>query len=124
MLALSHRQHVAAIGGELPAEKEVHEVDLEEHVDEVEELAGEEAESVEVVAVPVLGEVVEEDLLPLLLGGLVYYWHIETCIFGLGTSLVSSSKSMRNEEAPATSILSLPPSKIFQIYLKHASSAY
>ena len=44
--------YLTAVCSELPAKKEVHEVDLEEDVDEVEELAGEEAEGIEVVIVP------------------------------------------------------------------------
>ena len=44
--------YLTTICSELPAKEEVHEVDLEENVCEVEELAGKEAEGIEVVIMP------------------------------------------------------------------------
>ena len=44
--------YLAAVCCELAVKEEVHEVDLEENVDEVEELASKEAEGIEVVILP------------------------------------------------------------------------
>lgn len=67
-LHLGEAQHVTAVRGELAAEEVIHEVDLDEHVDKVQRLADEEAKSIKVVTIQILGEVVEENLLALLLG--------------------------------------------------------
>ena len=76
MLQVGHRDHVAAICCELPTKEEVHEEELEEDVDKVEELAGKEGVSVELVVVAVLKEVVDEHLLPVLLLVLVHHGDI------------------------------------------------
>lgn len=55
-----HGQNIGAVFGELAAEEEVHEVDLSDDVDQVEELAEEELHRVELVVVPVDREVVDE----------------------------------------------------------------
>ena len=49
---ITNEVYLAAVCCELSIKEEVHEVDLEEHVDEVEELAGKEAEGIEVVILP------------------------------------------------------------------------
>ena len=45
-------EHLGAVCCELAVEEEVHEVDLEENIGKVEELAGEKSEGIEVVIVP------------------------------------------------------------------------
>ena len=74
---LGHGQHLAAVGGELTAKEEVHEPDLEDNIHKVKELAGKESQCVEVVVSPVLCEVVDQHLLPLLLGLWTYDGQVE-----------------------------------------------
>ena len=73
LLEIRHRDHVAAVSRELSAEEEVHEEELQDDVDKVEELAGEEGVGVELMVVAVFEEVVDENLLPVLLLVLVHH---------------------------------------------------
>lgn len=61
-LQLRHGQHVGAVRREFSAEKEIHEVNLSDDVDKVENLAQEELVGVEFVVVAVDGEVFDEKL--------------------------------------------------------------
>ena len=63
-LHLSEAQHIAAIGGKFTTQEIIHEVYLHKDVDEVESLADEEAESIKIVSVEVLAEVIQENLFP------------------------------------------------------------
>ena len=76
LLEIRHRDHVAAVSRELSAEEEVHEEELQDDVDKVEELAGEEGVGVELMVVAVFEEVVNENLFPVLLLVLVHHRHI------------------------------------------------
>ena len=76
LLEIRHRDHVAAVSRELAAEEEVHEEELQDDVDKVEELAGEEGVGVELMVVAVFEEVVNENLFPVLLLVFVHHWHI------------------------------------------------
>ena len=67
LLEVGHRDNVTTIRGELPAQEEVHEKELEEDVDKVEELACKECVGIELVVVAVLQEVVNQNLFPVLL---------------------------------------------------------
>lgn len=60
----SKLDHVRAVRGELSVEEEVHEVDLSNHIDEVERLADEEPPGVEVLSVNIGGEIVDEEFHP------------------------------------------------------------
>ena len=68
-VGLQELEDAEAVGGELPAEEGVHEVDAPHHVDEVEELHEEHLERPEVVRVHALHHVVRQD--SLLLGAVL-----------------------------------------------------
>ena len=76
MRKLGHGQDIATIRCELSAKKKVHEVDLTNHIDEVEKFTKEESESVAVMVVPGVAEVVDENLDPVLLYILLNNWQI------------------------------------------------
>ena len=61
-LGFGNVEHVQAVGGELAVEEEVQKPDLEEHVDNVEELAEDEFESIGVVGADGPHEVVDDGL--------------------------------------------------------------
>ena len=72
----SHGEDIAAVRCELSAEEKVHEVDLTNNIDEVQELTEEESEGVAVVVVPGVGEVVDQNLDSVMLYILLNNWQI------------------------------------------------
>ena len=62
MRKLRHGKDIATIRCELSSEEKVHEVDLTNNIDEVEELTEEESEGVAVIVVSGVGEVVNQNL--------------------------------------------------------------
>merc|ERR1719295_2256528 len=74
-----HGQNFAAICSELAAKEEVHEVDLEENIGEVEELTGKEAEGIEVVIMPVFCEMVDKHCLSIFPCFLINNGDIQPC---------------------------------------------
>lgn len=76
-LQLSELQDITAIGAELAVEEEVHKVDLSNHIHKVQGFAHEESEGVEIVAVQVANEVVDQDLFAIVLALIVHNRAVE-----------------------------------------------
>ena len=64
LLQLSHGENVSPIGGELSAEEKVHEENLADNIDKVEDLAEVELVGVELVVVPVGAKVLDQGFDP------------------------------------------------------------
>ena len=79
LLQLGHGEHVRAVGGELAAKEEVHEEELPHHVQQVEELAEEELQSVEVVTMSVLHKIVHKNFLSVCFLIVINHRHIHIC---------------------------------------------
>ena len=73
---LRHGQYIAPIRCELSTEEKVHEVDLTNNINEVEEFTEEESEGVAVMVVPRVSEVVDQNLDPVMLYILLNDWQI------------------------------------------------
>ena len=66
----------STIRGEFSSEEKVREVDLTNHINEVEEFTEEESEGVAVMVVPGVSEIVDEDLDPVQFRVLLNNWQI------------------------------------------------
>lgn len=76
-ILLSEGEDLTPIGRELIAQEHVHEENLPDHIDKVEELTEEEAEGVKVVILDIGDEVVENEFLPPALVVLIYDGRVE-----------------------------------------------